>query len=80
MIFNLSVSSNRYVIGASGGIRTPDLEVRSLALYPTKLQTQILEHYYYTVKNKIIQEKIKKLLKKLANYKNICYIPEFDTF
>ena len=28
-------------IGAPGGIRTPDLKVRSLAFYPAKLQAQI---------------------------------------
>ena len=43
-----SISSNRNVIGAPGGIRTPDLKVRSLAFYPTKLRAH-LHIIYYTV-------------------------------
>lgn len=33
--------------GAPGGIRTPGLEVRSLALYPAKLQVQL--KYLYII-------------------------------
>ena len=48
--------------GAPGGIRTPDLEVRSLAFYPAKLRAHYL--IYYTVNFGIFQvylEKIPKL-------------------
>ena len=31
--------------GATGGIRTPDLPVRSRTLYPAKLQLQVLINY-----------------------------------
>lgn len=31
--------------GAPGGIRTPDLPVRSRTLYPTKLLVQLLKYY-----------------------------------
>lgn len=50
MIFNLSVSSNRYVIGAAEGVRTPNLSVRSRMLYPVELQLQA-----NTLYNKIYQ-------------------------
>ena len=39
--------------GATGGIRTPDLPVRSRTLYPAKLQLR--DNTYYTVKSKNIQ-------------------------
>lgn len=47
--------------GAPGGIRTPDLPVRSRTLYPAKLQVRI-EHYNYSKFIRIIQD---------INYKNI---------
>ena len=56
------------VFGAPGGIRTPDLPVRSRTLYPTKLLVHIL--YYYNVYMYVFQVKYKKSLKKLLqNYK-----------
>lgn len=53
--------------GAPGGIRTPDLEVRSLAFYPAKLRAHYL--IYYTVNLGIFQvylEKIPKYLKETS--------------
>ena len=40
-------------VGATGGIRTPDLPVRSRTLYPAKLQLR--DNTYYTLKSKNIQ-------------------------
>lgn len=39
--------------GAPGGIRTPDLPVRSRTLYPTKLQAHINIIHTFTQKIKI---------------------------
>ena len=39
-------------LGVPGGIRTPDLKVRSLAFYPAKLQAHITTIILYTQKAK----------------------------
>ena len=57
-LFICFISSNRYDIGAPGGIRTPDLPVRSRTLYPTKLLVHIL--YYNWIFN-TIQENLQNL-------------------
>ena len=67
MIFNLSVSSNRYVIGATGGIRTPDLPVRSRTLYPAKLLVQITNIIILNFL-KIFNRKFKKNLQNAKIY------------
>ncbi len=38
---NQKLQKELLIYGAPGGIRTPDLKVRSLAFYPTKLRVQI---------------------------------------
>ena len=49
--------------GAAGGIRTPDLPVRSRTLYPTKLQLHTIILYMDLIKYSI--EKIKNFQKLL---------------
>lgn len=48
--------------GAPGGIRTPDLKVRSLAFYPTKLRVRVIKIliYYscFLLNNQVILEDI----------------------
>ena len=56
-------------VGATGGIRTPDLPVRSRTLYPTKLQLR--DNTYYTLKSKNIQQNFEK---NVAIIKKVCYI------
>ncbi len=41
--------------GVPGGIRTPDLQVRSLPFYPTKLQAHVDYLNNYTVFYRIFQ-------------------------
>ena len=46
----------KFYNGAPGGTRTPGLELRRLAFYPAKLQTQIKQIlYYYIVKTQVFQ-------------------------
>ena len=52
-LFICFISSNRYDIGAPGGIRTPDLPVRSRTLYPTKL---LVHTQYYNYFSKFFQD------------------------
>ena len=67
MVIILRNNKNSQVIlrvcsGAPGGIRTPGLEVRSLALYPAKLQVQIFNvPIYYSLVLSIIQEIFAKI-------------------
>ena len=56
-------------VGATGGIRTPDLPVRSRTLYPAKLQLR--DNTYYTLKSKNIQQNFEK---NVAIIKKVCYI------
>ena len=37
------------ISGAPGGIRTPDLKVRSLAFYPAKLQAHNIIYYTHKI-------------------------------
>ena len=45
----LFTSSSKYTFGAPGGIRTPDLKVRSLAFYPAKLRAHLHNNYYTVI-------------------------------
>jgi hypothetical protein len=42
--------------GAPGGIRTPDLLVRSQSLYPTELLAHFIKLYYYNTLDNKCQE------------------------
>ena len=53
--------SSLLFVGAPGGIRTPDLPVRSRTLYPTKLLVHTL--YYYNLYKRVFQVKNKKTSK-----------------
>ena len=66
-----SISSNRNVIGAAGGIRTPDLPVRSRTLYPTKLLVHTILLYCIRINISTNFEKFYK--KTIANNEKICY-------
>ena len=60
--------------GAPGGIRTPDLPVRSRTLYPTKLLVHTL--YYNCFFNNIqviYQKNLKNLKKIIAKAEKVCY-------
>ena len=47
-----------YLNGAPGGIRTPDLQVRSLPFYPAKLQAHINIIYVFIIKSKFFSKNI----------------------
>ena len=53
------------VFGAPGGIRTPDLPVRSRTLYPTKLLVHTLYYNCFFNNIQVIYQKFLKILKKL---------------
>ena len=58
IFFKIKRSKSFTPFGAPGGIRTPDLPVRSRTLYPTKLLVHIL--YYNWIFNNI-QENLQNL-------------------
>lgn len=65
--------------GVPGGIRTPDLEVRSLAFYPAKLRALIGSIYtsYFTIiiaNARLFKRKQKFFQKNIANPFFLCYI------
>ena len=61
--------------GAAGGIRTPDLPVRSRTLYPTKLLVHTLLLYRVEIYFSRENEKIsKKIVQKLLQISLICDI------
>lgn len=46
-IIKMQVSTETCIFGAPGGIRTPDLTVRSRSLYPAELQAHKIFNFYY---------------------------------
>ena len=54
-------------VGAPGGIRTPDLKVRSLAFYPAKLRVQNFKYLY-------IIASFVRIIKQFKKFYNIRYI------
>ena len=60
------VSKQKPFFGAPGGIRTPDLPVRSRTLYPTKLLVHINNIYYTLIlKNFQVEIEILKIFQKI---------------
>ena len=51
--------------GTPGGIRTPDLLVRSQTLYPAELRAHILHEPFYHIKKEMSSIKFKKLFLEL---------------